>query len=291
MARDLISPNSVSALVTTTKASLQMPEAIVDEYVRLGFDEIFVRPLAQHGFAKRNAPLMGYSSASFHDFYNRCFDRIMWWNRKGTPLREASAAIWFNKLLSPFDAGYVDLQSPTGAGSAVLVYNYDGYVYPSDEARMLTELGNTSLRLGRIGDSLRQLTQSEVVYRLRDHSNGKTHPECGECPYNTMCGPDPVDAMTVDECVPVQETDHCRRSKWMFSNLLNRFDDATSSGDEHFLDLAHAWARRTHPRASRLTNFGYIEGKSFPFVGSVDTGDPAPTRGRFIPIREFKEVG
>lgn len=289
MARELISPTSVSALVTTTKASLQMAEAIVDEYVRLGFDEIFVRPLAQHGFAKRNAPLMAYPSSSFHDFYNRCLDRVMWWNRKGIAIRETSAAIWFNKLLSPFDSGYVDLQNPTGAGSAVLVYNYDGYVYPSDEARMLNELGNTSLRLGRIGDPLRQLTRSEVVHRLRDHSNGQTHAECGGCPYNMMCGPDPVDAMTVDESVPVEETDHCKRSKWMFRNLLDRFDRATASGDEDFLDLAYAWARHAHPRKSGLNTIGQVEGNSLPLVGSVDASVPALTRSRFIPIRELKE--
>jgi hypothetical protein len=52
-------------------------------------------------------------------------------------LREVSAAIALNKVLCPFDAGNVDLQSPTGAGIAVLVYNYDEHVYPSDESRML----------------------------------------------------------------------------------------------------------------------------------------------------------
>ena len=72
------------------------------------------------------------------------------------------ASIILNKLLSTFDAGYVDLQSPTGAGQSVVVYNYDGYVYPSDEARMLAETGDKSLRLGRIGEALSELLNSQT---------------------------------------------------------------------------------------------------------------------------------
>ncbi len=37
---------SVAALMTTTEASLDQPEAIIDEYVRQGFSSIFLRPLS-----------------------------------------------------------------------------------------------------------------------------------------------------------------------------------------------------------------------------------------------------
>jgi His-Xaa-Ser system radical SAM maturase HxsB len=252
LARERIAPRCVSALMTTTRASLPMAEAIVDEYVRLGFDEIFIRPLSPYGFARRNDDLLGYTTEAFRDFYLRCIERILWWNRQGFQLRETSAAVWLNKLLSPFDAGYVDLQSPTGAGSAAVVYNYDGWVYPSDEARMLAETGDKSLRLGKIGEPLPDLIASPVVESLRRASDGESHPECAACPYNMHCGPDPVadHGMAVRSLVSL--TEHCKRSKWMFLEMLEIFDRAGSSEDEFLLDLLYAWAIRKHPR--RLDN-------------------------------------
>ena len=34
----------------------------------------------------------------------------------------------------------MDLRSPAGAGMGVVVYNYNGNVYASDESRMLAEM-------------------------------------------------------------------------------------------------------------------------------------------------------
>lgn len=241
MARDLISPSAVSALMTASRESLAFPEDIIDEYVSLGFSEIFLRPLSRHGFARRNASLLGYSVEEFHAFYERAFERALYWNRQGVPIREVAAAVALNKILSPFDAGYVDLQSPTGAGLAVLVYNYDGYVYPSDEARMLATSGNVSLRLGRIGADLGTLLGSEVQRTLVASSLSKLVPGCRDCAYNAYCGPDPVSSYNEwGSCMaPVRATDHCQRQIWLFDFLFSRLH----SGDGWFEDLAHEWAR------------------------------------------------
>lgn len=128
LARRLVGPESVSALMTTTKESLTQPEAIVDEYVKLGLRDVFLRPLSAYGFAKRNQAHLGYTLNDFTEFYRRGLERVIYWNRQGVEIREVYATIILNKLLSTFDAGYVDLQSPTGSGSSVLVYNYDGYL-------------------------------------------------------------------------------------------------------------------------------------------------------------------
>lgn len=63
--------------VRRTKASLELPEEIVDEYVRLGFNEIFLRPLSVYGFAKRNLARLGYSQEEFQAFYERALQRIL----------------------------------------------------------------------------------------------------------------------------------------------------------------------------------------------------------------------
>lgn len=241
MARDFVSPSAVSAIMTASRESLAFPEDIVDAYVSLGFSEVFLRPLSRHGFAKRNARSLGYSVEDFHAFYERAFERVLYWNRQGLPVREVAAVIALNKILSPFDAGYVDLQSPTGAGLAVLVYNYDGYVYPSDEARMLAASGDVSLRLGRVSDDLHTLLGSNVQRMLVAASLSKVVPGCRDCVYNAYCGPDPVSSY--NECgsctTPVHATDHCQRQLWLFDFLFSRLQ----AGDAWFEELAHKWAQ------------------------------------------------
>jgi hypothetical protein len=46
-----------------------------------------------------------------------------------------------SKLLTPWPIGFVDLQSPTGSGFGVTLYNYDGDVYASDESPSTISLG------------------------------------------------------------------------------------------------------------------------------------------------------
>lgn len=240
MARELVWQDAVSALMTTTRDSLAYPEAIVDEYVKLGFGEIFIRRLSAYGFARRNQATLGYSLAEFQTFYLRALERVLDWNRQDRPLMEVSAAIYLNKILSPFDGGFVDLQSPTGAGLSCLLYNYDGFVYPGDEARMLKEMGDTSLRLGRIGESLEILLTSEVQRNLVKASLNRYTPGCQECAYNAYCGPDPVNAQSQfgDLFAPVHFTEHCQKNQWLFDLLFSRLRD----GDPTFLDLAYRWA-------------------------------------------------
>jgi His-Xaa-Ser system radical SAM maturase HxsB len=241
LARRHLGQDAVSALMTTTRDSLEQPEAIIDEYVALGFNEIFIRWLSPYGYAKRNERVLAYPFEDFKRFYQRAFERILYWNREGVPIREVAASIALNKILSPFDAGYVDLQSPSGAVLAALVYNYDGWVYPSDEGRMLAESGDTSLRLGRIGDSLTTLLNSSVAKQIVRASLGRQVPGCCDCAFNPYCGPDPVSTQSqygrMD--VPVYWTEHCKRYKWFFELIFRRLREP----DPWFQNLAYGWAK------------------------------------------------
>lgn len=240
-ARAAIGPASVSALMTTTRESLSCPEEIVDEYVRLDFNEIFLRPLSHYGFARRNSNRLSYTAEQFEAFYERAFERVLYWNRNGVELREVAASIVLNKILCALDAGYVDLQSPTGAGLAVVLYNYDGYVYPSDEARMLAAAGDTSLRLGHIGDSLNTLLASDLQRQLIEASLSRVVEGCRDCAYNAYCGPDPISAYNQWGAMSVksQLTEHCHRQMWLFDFLFRRLRD----GDEWFDSLARRWSQ------------------------------------------------
>jgi His-Xaa-Ser system radical SAM maturase HxsB len=249
IARELIGPDSVSALMTTTRLSLSQPEAIIDTYVELGLHEVFIRPMAPYGFATRSRAKLGYERDAFRAFYRRALERVVHWNQRGYELREVWASIILNKVMSPFDGGYVDLQSPTGAGRAVVVYNYDGLVYPSDEARMIAESGDKSLALGRIGDPLDQLLKSEVQKQLTANSLTDAF-ECRDCAYSPYCGPDPVAAYAQhgSMATPTSATLHCQDSLWLFDYLFGRL----SFGDESFERLAHRWAQPSSTDDAKL---------------------------------------
>lgn len=240
LAREAMGHDAVSALMTTTREALNQPEAIVDEYVRLGFRDIFLRPLSAYGFAKRNQGHLAYSLEAFRTFYARGLARVLHWNRQGVALREVYAGVLLNKMLSTFDGGYVDLQSPTGAGLGALVYNYDGFVYPSDEARMLLETGDASLRLGKIGAPLAELLNSLVERDLIQASLTQFTPGCSDCAYNLFCAPNPVDSQAQfgTPFAPVHLTEHCRRHMSMFDDLFTQLHDA----DDWTLDLFYRWA-------------------------------------------------
>ena len=50
-AKDILGADRVGALMTTTEASLDRVDDIIDEYLELGLDGIFLRPLSPFGFA------------------------------------------------------------------------------------------------------------------------------------------------------------------------------------------------------------------------------------------------
>lgn len=236
LARAVLGRDSVSALMTTTRLSLGHPEEIVDAYVALGLHEIFLRPLSSYGFARRNNALLGYNTDQFMAFYRRALDRVLMWNAKGTEIREVYASLILNKLISTFDAGYVDLQSPNASGQAVLVYNYDGFVYPSDEARMLAESGDTSFRMGAISTPQDVLDASPAMQRIRRDGSSERDADCVRCAFRNFCAPSPVDAASASTFKPgasTRETDHCRRQTAMFDEMLSRLaraDELSAAG-------------------------------------------------------------
>jgi His-Xaa-Ser system radical SAM maturase HxsB len=191
-ARAVLGHDRVAAIMTTTERSLRHPTEIVDEYVRLGFDAIFLRNISPYGFAVRTGAAHRYETDRFLTFYKTALTHIINLNRRGTAIVEVYAQILLRKMLTPFASGYVDLQSPAGAGIAGVVYNYDGNIYASDEGRMLAEMGDTSFRLGHVGQSYREVFGGPLLRGLVEGSCHETMPGCSECAFAPFCGTDPV---------------------------------------------------------------------------------------------------
>jgi His-Xaa-Ser system radical SAM maturase HxsB len=192
--RAALGPDKVSAIMTTTRLSLDYPEEIVDEYVSQRFNGIFLRPISPYGFALRTQPKTGYDFDLFLSFYKRALAHIIELNRKGVSMIELYSQLLLKKILTPFATGYVDLQSPAGAGIGVVVYNYDGDVYPTDEARMLLEMGDPTFRLGSVHtNTYEQIFGGEVLRTLVSASTVESLPGCADCAFQTYCGCDPIE--------------------------------------------------------------------------------------------------
>ena len=190
-ARSLLGKEKVSALMTTSNEGLNYPVEIVDEYVKLGFQSIFLRALNPYGLATDSVNWEEYTQR-FITFYKRAFERILEINKAGTLFMEDFAAIVLRKMLTPYSTGFVDLQSPAGIINSVLVYNYDGYVYASDESRMLAEFKDFTFRLGSVNDNYQ-----DIVYgaKVRDIANvwcNECLAGCADCGIRAYCGADPV---------------------------------------------------------------------------------------------------
>lgn len=191
--QNCLGEDRVSALMTTTAPSLSKPKEIVDEYVKQGLHSIFLRPISPYGFAIKTKQVEKYNIDNWMKFYRTSLDYIIKLNIAGYYLSEQYTSIILRKIFTPSDPGYVDLQSPAGTGISAVVYNYDGDVYASDEARMLKEMGDESFKLGNVNtNSYSEIFGSDVLLDLIEYSLPESSPMCSECGLLAYCGADPV---------------------------------------------------------------------------------------------------
>jgi len=234
--------DAVSALTTLTVRSLLHPNEIIDEYVAQGFKSISLRPLSPYGFAKRSAKRLEYSMAEFLAFYKKAMGYLITVNANGTFLAEGYMSLLLANVLTPFSSGYVDLRSPLGAGLGTLVYNYDGDVYPSDESRMLLEMGESGLRLGSVQQPLEELLRSPVIALMLSAGIAETLPGCSDCALVPYCGADPIEqfARQGDPIGHRSFSTFCEKNTALLTYLFNQL----KNGDDVTQRVLMSWLSR-----------------------------------------------
>lgn len=251
-AQEALGKHSVSALMTTTRTSLKYPKEIVDEYLRMDMGSLFVRELNPYGFAIKSAGALAYSSDEFFAFYKQVLDYIIEINRNGRTFSESFASMVLTKALTPWTIGFVDLQSPAGAGFGVCVYNYDGDVYVSDEARMLAESGDPTFRLGSVlEDSYDDIFFGETMQTLAASACSESLPGCSDCAYQPFCGADPVrNYRTQGDPFGIRPAPggFCRRNKQVIEHLMRLVDSA----DDDLKRILWAWVNRDDVQRLKL---------------------------------------
>lgn len=235
-ARAVLGHDSVNALMTASSDSLPRVRDIVDEYVRLGFPGVFFRALNPYGDAYKNK--LYYRPERFFEMYREGLEYILELNKKGFRFVEFYTALLLRRILTPYATGFVDLQSPSGAGVSGVIYDYNGDVYPADEARMLARMGNDSFKMGNVfTSSYKDIFLSDVLKNIVSSSCVETIPGCSTCVYRTYCGVDVFrNYLEMGDIASVPSNSFfCRKQTMIFDYLFEKVKDP------EFLKVVGSW--------------------------------------------------
>ena len=224
LAQQALGREHISALMTTTEASLGRVEEIIDEYLALGLPGIFLRPLSPYGFAIKTKAFQRYDATRWLDFYKRGIRYILDLNHKGHQFREFYSSVVLQRLLTDRPTGFVDLRSPAGIGLGALIYNYDGKIFASDEGRMLAETGDRTFELGHVSDATYESVMlSDKLIEMVGASLTQCAPECSDCVFESHCGADPVyHHATQQDSVGIKPlSGFCARQKGVIGELID----------------------------------------------------------------------
>ncbi len=230
----------VEALLTTTKAVLDKPEAVVDTYEELGCHAVFLRPLDPFGFAGKTAKVVEYERQRYLDFYAQATDHILEKNRQGVQMIERYAAIFLTKILRGEDPNFLDIRSPAGAGIGQLAYSYDGKVYSCDEGRMLAAQGDDTFQLGDVNESsYRDIVGHPTVRAMVIASNLDSQPDCVSCTYNPYCGIQTTHNHKTQGSIfgRMRESNICAVHKGIQDYLFNKL----AEGEPHVMEAFERW--------------------------------------------------
>jgi His-Xaa-Ser system radical SAM maturase HxsB len=198
----------VSALPTIDVNNPPAPEEVIRSYVNFGFQSIFLRRVNFQGFA-RKAYTFHEENQLWKSYYRRFITAIIAYNSVNEyKIEEFYLAHLLRRIFRGGHHNHVDLRNPNWLGADYLVIDYDGRLYPTDEARMVTRIGKMDLSIG----SLKEGVDNDKLELLNAEVSINFNPDCMLCPYQAFCGSDIVDDLSrygrID--LPKGQTYHCR---------------------------------------------------------------------------------
>ena len=211
---ELLGPGRVSALPTIDMEHPPVPEELIAVYESLGFTSLYLRPVNYQGFARKSHP-SARTSDSWISYYRKFVDILVARNaHTGRVMEEFYLAHCLRRIIAPGADNHTDLRNPNVPTGASAVIDFDGLIYPSDEARMLARIRQVDLSIGNVADGL---DQAKLALLAPSHINS-FDPDCIHCPYQPFCGTDPIDDLSrngrID--VPRQESWFCQRHLAVF---------------------------------------------------------------------------
>lgn len=227
-----------SGLVTITSNNLPYMKDIIDTYIENHFEGIFIRQLNNYGCAFKNKSIY-YSLEDYIKSYKEAVVYLIERNlNESIFMREEMFSIILRKIFSPFNDGFVDMQNPCALGQMCLIVKQNGDIYPSDESRMISEMGNEYWKMGNVTD--KNCLNSMKVKRNEILNNGKleNYEECKNCVYNPFCYADPIKKWYIQNIAGESYESYCGIRKELFNFVFEQVKNA----DEKKLQLFRRWA-------------------------------------------------
>lgn len=240
LTRRILGHDSVGALLTVTKSNLYQLREVIDEYVKLGFDGLFIRALNPYGMATKNLSTLGYPLEEFIKVYKDALEYIIKLNNEGIFFVDYYSSLLFKRVLTPFSTGFMDLQSPAGAGISGIIYDFNGNIYPTDESRMLARMGDDSFLLGNVlKDTYASIFLNDKLINITKKSILQTTPSCSNCIYNTYCGSDPIRNYVESNNIVGHKpsSEFCKRNMLLFDYMF----ELIYENDTNKMDVFWSW--------------------------------------------------
>ena len=134
-----------------------------------------------------------------------------------------------------------------------MIYDFDGSVFPSDEARMLARMGDRHFSLGNVlADTYEKIFSGGKLKQLTAKACVETTPNCAWCAYQAYCGTDPVRNYleTGDELRAMRGSPFCEKHRLIFDGLFSILKNAT---DEE-MDIIWSWITKNPELVKRHEN-------------------------------------
>ncbi len=245
MVIESIGIDKVSALTTVTPYNIYYLREVVDDYLRLRLTSVFLRMINPYGYAVNNWNEMGYSVDDFVTTYKNALEHIISVNLAGHHLPEEFATLLLTRILTPFATGFVDLQSPTGAGIGGAIYEINGDVFMADEGRMLAKMNkDKTFCIGNANyNTWHEIFCSDKIRKIIEFSCIEAIPGCSWCAYQPYCGNDPIRNYVQFGQGYIgnsSRTDFCRKHKAVFDILF----DYLKRDDDNINEVFWSWITR-----------------------------------------------
>ncbi len=213
----------VNALPTITNDSFEAIRNIIDYYVSIGQRSIFLRPVNYQGFARKTFAAAKDEYYNWISSYQKALQYIFDLNfNDSAQIVEVGFEVAIKRIFLPSYNSHVDLRSPNPAVRDYLVINYDGDLYPSDEARMLSRIRHIDLKMGNIVSGI----NAKILKDFNWNQMNEIHEDCIHCAYKPFCGIDTIDDLSrynrTD--LPKHETYFCKSNMSTFDNIFSKIE-------------------------------------------------------------------
>jgi len=230
--KKIVESYTVNAMLLVTEHSVGFHKEIVDEYLGLGLDKIWIKPVNKLAYAVENWRKVGISPEQYLDFYKKALDYIVKTNKKQS-LVENYTKILLRKILTKDCVNFTDLESPCGAVIGQLALNYDGNVYTCDEGRQFD-----IFKLGSIDQPYRELVTSREACAIV-HASINDNSYCDICAFKPYCGLCPVCSYSETGNVLSKLPDRrCQILMGMFEHIFEKL-----MFDKEYTDVFHSWVK------------------------------------------------